>query len=59
MCNKLALKESQLCHQIASHSGVAVLTSYQSAHDDSREEHRTFTNVPISLFLTASHMLSM
>ncbi len=34
MCNKLALEASQLCHLIAPHSVLAVLTPYQSAYDE-------------------------
>lgn len=55
MCNKLALKASQLCHLIAFHSVLAVLTPYQSADDDYREEyacvciHDVFHMSPIQL----------
>lgn len=39
MYNKLALEASQLCHLIASHSLLAVLTPYQSAHDEDHIMH--------------------
>lgn len=46
MCNKLALEASQLCHLIASHSVIAVLTPYQSAHDKDHIMHSFYINVP-------------
>ena len=45
MWNKLALKASQLCHLIASHSATAVLTPYQSAHDEDHIMHSLCLNV--------------
>lgn len=47
MCNKLALEASQLCHLIASHSVLAVLTPYQSAYDEDHIMHLLCNNVPV------------
>lgn len=54
MCNKLALKASQLCHLIASHSVMAVLTPYQSSHDEDHIVHLLCLNVPAFASLISS-----
>lgn len=54
MCNKLALKASQLYHLIASHLMLAVLLPNQSAYEEHHLMHLIFINMPAFALLISS-----